>query len=225
MTVPSALATLRGLFVEQPVYFFVGDESKKTDQWSGLWPIAGSAWEHVVAPKDSGSPIVAKLERESDGQHDRSMWSISSITLNLKDLGVREFKNPLGTAPIPGSSEKMDSLPWAAALWPNFEAPGWDYYLAGGFWEAYSKPVLLEDFDLKGNARTSGERQAFPSRRSHGSWGSRMTCSAHGSGRRARDMGPARRTCSQAMGNCRATRQRSGVWSARCGDSRKRMPF
>ena len=177
MTVPSALATLRGLFVEQPVYFFVGDESKKTDQWSGLWPITGAAWEHLIAPdaKDKRSPIVASLMHESDGDN-RAVWSIDSITLVLRGLGECEFKNPFGTRPIPGSSEKMDSLPWAAALWPNFEAPGWDYYLAGGFWEIGSKPVLLEDFDLKGNAlrvenielRVYGETQGIDGQTTYG---------------------------------------------------------
>lgn len=156
---PSALSNMKNLFIEQPVYFFVGDEEHHQDEWAGLWPLRGAAWEHVIVP-DRGplpNPMTMKKLRGSDaGTNERSVWEVLSIRLNLRDLGSYSFRQPFGAGTrVPGSSEKIDSLPWAAAVWPNFKAKDWRSYLAGGYWRASA--AVLEDFDLKGASFTAAD--------------------------------------------------------------------
>jgi hypothetical protein len=96
-------------------------------------------------------PLAATLVTPSNPAHSsRSAWRIDSIRLGLKGLGTFTLELPFGEDPIPGSSSQMEYLPWGAAIWPNFEVQGWNYYLAGG-----STPpgmLKLQDFDLRGKS-------------------------------------------------------------------------
>ena len=154
---PKALAAIASnVFVEQPVYFFVGDE-RRNAEWGGVWPVTGAAWEFIEPPEDEAhklpSPMQTHLIIESDhGAQTRSRWRIDSITLNLKELGKREFKNPFARAgarvETPGCS---DLLLWTAAVWPNFQAAGWNIYYAGGGYFG-NETARLNDFDLALNS-------------------------------------------------------------------------
>lgn len=150
---PAILSIRDSLFIDNPVYFFSGDETKQDFIWTGLWPLKGSAWEYVNPPKpNSQPPVRVQLVKPSRSDlHERSAWKVQSIVMDLKGLGEYVVKSPFGEKPIPGSSENMELLEWAAAIWPHFQAPGWCHYLASGWWHTgYS--VQLEDFDGLGNA-------------------------------------------------------------------------
>ena len=148
---PAALDQLKDLLVEKPVYFFVEPESTGADSWNGLWPIKGSAWEYVSPPTPGESYKPIEVTRTVDSDHaidQRSAWQVDTLKLNLKGLGVKEFKYPFGKGTdghIPGTSEAMETLPWAAAIWPNFEAADWKCYYAGGYWSPEEQK--LHDFD------------------------------------------------------------------------------
>ena len=154
---PKALAAIAtSVFVEQPVYFFVGDE-RRNAEWGGVWPVTGAAWEFIEPPTDEAhrlpNPMQVQLLTEGDdGAETRSAWRVDSITLNLRELGKREFKNPFGrvgaTVEIPGCS---DLLQWTAAVWPNFQAVDWCVYYAGGGYFGDER-VRLNDFDLALNS-------------------------------------------------------------------------
>lgn len=154
---PKALDQIHDLLVEKPVYFFVGDENKETDAWNELWPVKGAAWEHLEAPDKSENSVPLTVTRKVDRDSaidQRSAWEIETMRLNLRGLGTKEYKFPFGKDLVPGSSESMEQLPWAAAVWPNFKADDWRCYYAGGVWESASK--ILEDFD-NGNRFKTGE--------------------------------------------------------------------
>ena len=148
---PTALDQVKDLFIEKPVYFFVGPESTGADSWNGLWPIKGSAWEHVLPPEPRDSRKAIEVTRTVDGDpaiDQRSAWQVDKLRLNLKGLGVKDFNYPFGKGTdchIPGTSEAMELLPWAAAIWPNFKADDWTCYYAGGTWDYEEKN--LPDFD------------------------------------------------------------------------------
>ncbi len=148
---PAALDQVKDLLIEKPVYFFVGPESTGADSWNGLWPIRGSAWEHVLPPDKSDGKKSIEVTRTVDGDpaiDQRSAWQVDNLRLNLKGLGVKDFRFPFGKGTdchIPGTSEAMELLSWAAAIWPNFEAKEWHCYYAGGTWDFEEKK--LPDFD------------------------------------------------------------------------------
>ena len=154
---PKALAAIAtSVFVEQPVYFFVGDE-RRNAEWGGVWPVTGAAWEFIEPPTDEAhrlpNPMQVQLLTEGDdGAETRSAWRVDSITLNLRELGKREFKNPFGKVgakvEIPGCN---DLLQWTAAVWPNFQAADWCVYYAGGGYFGDER-VRLNDFDLALNS-------------------------------------------------------------------------
>ncbi|WP_438394944.1 hypothetical protein [Caballeronia sp. DA-9] len=152
---PVALSALQGIFVKDPIYFFVGDDTRGEAQWAGLWPVTGAAWEHLVPPeggREMDNPMTVQHMRDTAlDPVERSSWNVQSIRLKFKELGLYEISRPFdkgGTGRptiIPGTNETLDNLDWAAAVWPNFEAPDWTTYVAGGFWQGARK---LEDFDL-----------------------------------------------------------------------------
>ena len=154
---PKALAAISAdLFVSNPGYFFVGDE-RRSSVWGGVWPLKGAAWEHLSLPEKSATkmsnPMISRLIRASDaGADTRSAWYVESITLPLRQLGVRKFDKPFDHegvhTEIPGFGS--DLVDWAGAVWPKFEAPDWMYYLAGGGY--YAAFPTLPDFDLKLNS-------------------------------------------------------------------------
>lgn len=152
---PKALDNIKDLLIEKPVYFFVGDENKGTDAWNELWPIKGTAWEHLDPPErsESTNPITAVCTVARDEHiEQRSAWEIVNLRLNLRGLGTKDFKYPFGKGQIPGSSESTEQLPWAAAIWPNFKAEDWTCYYAGGVWESASKNLV--DFDNGNSFKT-----------------------------------------------------------------------
>jgi hypothetical protein len=177
-TPKALLAISKDLFVEDPVFFFNGDETAKF-AWAGIWPLHGSAWEFLQVPDVDAErrrcPMQLRLVKPSDlGTGERSAWHVTSIELNLRELGKRTVSNPFSTGGggpklVPGSSERNEVLPWVAPIWPNFQAPGWEYYIAGGWWDG--GPKKLDDFDLHGNSlrideiewRIYGEIFASPS--------------------------------------------------------------
>lgn len=161
---PQALRAIASdLFVTDPVFFFNGDESANFT-WSGVWPLKGSAWEFIEAGAQEEDrrrcPMTLRMLKPSDlGTGERSAWQVTSIDITLKQLGRRSISDPFGgeggRKRIPGSSERNEVLPWVAPVWPNFQAAGWEYYIAGGWWDG--APKKLDDFDLEGNSFTVDE--------------------------------------------------------------------
>lgn len=148
---PEALDHIKDLLIDRPVYFFTGPESDGANNWNGLWPIKGSAWEFVSPFNKNESIPALDVVRTIDGDpaiDQRSAWQVNKLRLNLKGLGLKEIVNPFGkgaTSSIPGSSEAIDPIPWGAAIWPKFEAfkdslgnklsDPWKCYYAGGAWD------------------------------------------------------------------------------------------
>ena len=144
------LSAFNDLFVESPVYF--GSKIR-------VWPLKGMAWQHIEpytveeAAKEAKAFTVTETKK-SDGNGSRSEWRWDEIRFKLKvkdkNLGEISYKNHPKLKRIAGI-DNDDNFAWSTAIWPNFEAKQWTYYLAGGDSGAVAENEL-KNIDLKGTS-------------------------------------------------------------------------
>lgn len=153
---PKAINALKGLFIEQPVYFYSrNDQASEEFRWQRVWPLKGEAWQYIDPYDNVQEELKAAkvhMVRNSDaGSESRSVWRWDDITLKIKGLGTTTISNPFAHLRfgVPGVFDETDEFSWSAGLWPNFQTTGWSHYIAGGDFNA---SAFLSDFDLSANA-------------------------------------------------------------------------
>lgn len=141
------------IFVRQPYVFHYGKANGSITP-RNVWPVLGRAWEKFELPDPAdlnGLFRVSEIEPESNST--RGRYRIDSLQLKLKGLGSIEFKQEdIGGGAEAGGAVSLEmpstDLEFGPALWPNFAADDWNYYVANAFVAAFDS---LKDFDGDGN--------------------------------------------------------------------------
>ncbi|HNC04126.1 MAG TPA: hypothetical protein PLY05_12330, partial [Agitococcus sp.] len=76
---PKAINALKGLFIEQPVYFYSRDgQAGEEFRWQRVWPLKGEAWQYIDPYDNVQEELKAAkvhMVRNSDaGSESRSVW-------------------------------------------------------------------------------------------------------------------------------------------------------
>ena len=123
----SLLGKLQDIFVKKPVYA----NAKSMEQ--RLWPLHGEAWQHIDIKKtlqdDNEDSFSLKNIKPSD-EDNRGQWLWQKLKIHFKDIGEQVYEKPFGDVLTPEISLEKDNFMWSVALWPNFQAKKWNYYLA-----------------------------------------------------------------------------------------------
>lgn len=123
----SLLGKLQDIFIKQPIY----SQAKNMEQ--RLWPLYGHAWQYIDINKtlqdEDESAFALKNIRQND-EDNRGTWLWQKLKIYFKDIGEQVYDKPFGDLAIPELSLEKDNFMWSVALWPNFQAKKWHYYLA-----------------------------------------------------------------------------------------------
>ncbi len=123
----SLLGKLQDVFVKKPIYA----NAKSMEQ--RLWPLHGHAWQYIDIKKtlqdDNEDSFSLKNIKPSD-EDNRGQWLWQKLKIHFKDIGEQIYEKPFGDVLTPEISLEKDNFMWSVALWPNFQAKKWSYYLA-----------------------------------------------------------------------------------------------
>lgn len=118
------VAKLKDFFCE-PVFVFLDHQQVP----NGLLPVDGNVWTMLQGSTESNTLDVGPKEDEKRDAATLELRNVEAMHLNIKGLGAFTQVLPFGTKPLQVIQQE---LAWSFAIWPNFIAPGWNYYMVSG---------------------------------------------------------------------------------------------
>ncbi len=120
------LSQLQSYFCKSMFVFLDG----KSEKSNGLLPLVADAWSMLESGPDKKNLIeVATSGRAKVDEQTLEVRKVPRMLLSVAGLGQISQDFPFGTLPLPAV---QDELAWSFGIWPNFRAPGWNYYVISG---------------------------------------------------------------------------------------------